>query len=62
MPPWLPRARRILGVVGVAVGIIGIARGDRRVVGAGIALLALVVVLRILGHLVDRRTGAPPRD
>ena len=48
------RLRFALAVTGVAIGIVGITRDDRRIVWAAIVCLAAAFVLRFF----DRRTPA----
>lgn len=44
----LRRVRIGLGVAGVVIGVVGIARDDRRIVWVAIGLLGVSAVLRVL--------------
>ena len=51
----MTRFRLYLAAVGVALGVVGIARDDRRVIWAAIVVLGVAVALRFVARAVSAR-------
>ena len=60
--PHLLRSRLYLAGLGVILGVVGIARNDRRLIWAAIGVLTVTVALRFVARAVsarrDRASGA----
>lgn len=57
---FLVRWRMAIGGIGVAVGVLGIARDDRRVIWVAIGCLAAALLLRFVGRWLARRARNDP--